>query len=47
VRFGDGPIRFSSDVLHRKAAAVEARHAVVELGTDLLAEEEFVSMLKG
>jgi len=31
VRFGDGPIRFSSDVLHRKAAAVEARSAVMAL----------------
>ena len=31
VRFGDGPIRFSSDVLHRKNAAVEARNAVLEL----------------
>ena len=31
VRFGDGPIRFSSDELHRKNAAVEARNAVLEL----------------
>jgi 1-acyl-sn-glycerol-3-phosphate acyltransferase len=31
VRFGDGPIRFSSDLLHRKRAAVEARNAVVAL----------------
>jgi 1-acyl-sn-glycerol-3-phosphate acyltransferase len=32
VRFGDGPIRFSSDALHRKAAAVEAQAAVARLG---------------
>jgi 1-acyl-sn-glycerol-3-phosphate acyltransferase len=32
VRFADGPIRFSSDVLHRKAAADEARTAVARLG---------------
>jgi len=31
VRFGDGPIKFSSDVLHRKVAAVEARRAVLAL----------------
>ena len=31
VRFGDGPIRFSSDVLHRKKAAVEAQEAVAGL----------------
>ena len=31
VRFADGPIKFSSDVLHRKAAAVEARNAVLAL----------------
>jgi lyso-ornithine lipid O-acyltransferase len=31
VRFADGPIAFSSDVLHRKQAAVEARSAVGEL----------------
>ena len=34
VRFGDGPIRFTSDELHRKRAAVEARKAVVDLGED-------------
>jgi len=32
VRFGDGPIRFSSDAMHRKAAAVEAQAAVARLG---------------
>jgi 1-acyl-sn-glycerol-3-phosphate acyltransferase len=32
VRFGQQPLRFSSDVLHRKAAAVEAREAVLRLG---------------
>jgi lyso-ornithine lipid O-acyltransferase len=31
VRFADAPISFSSDLLHRKAAAVEARAAVQEL----------------
>jgi 1-acyl-sn-glycerol-3-phosphate acyltransferase len=31
VRFGDGPIRFSNDVLHRKLAAAEAREAVLAL----------------
>jgi len=32
VRFGDGPIRFSSDLVHRKAAAVEAQATVAQLG---------------
>ena len=32
VRFADGPIAFSSDSLHRKAAAVEAQAAVARLG---------------
>jgi len=32
VRFGAGPIRFSSDAMHRKAAAVEAQAAVARLG---------------
>ena len=32
VRFADAPIRFSSDNLHRKAAAVEAQAAVARLG---------------
>jgi 1-acyl-sn-glycerol-3-phosphate acyltransferase len=31
VRVADGPIRFSADELHRKAAAVEAREAVAGL----------------
>jgi lyso-ornithine lipid O-acyltransferase len=31
VRFADAPIAFSSDTLHRKAAAIEARAAVVAL----------------
>jgi 1-acyl-sn-glycerol-3-phosphate acyltransferase len=33
VRFAPSPIDFSSDLLHRKAAAVEARAAVEELAT--------------
>jgi 1-acyl-sn-glycerol-3-phosphate acyltransferase len=33
VRFADGPIAFSSDVLHRKQAAVEAQCAVARLGS--------------
>lgn len=33
VRFADAPIRFSSDVLHRKKAAMEAREAVMEVGS--------------
>ena len=32
VRFGEGPIVFSSDAMHRKAAAVEAQAAVARLG---------------
>jgi lyso-ornithine lipid O-acyltransferase len=32
VRFAEGPIAFSSDGLHRKSAAVEARVAVAALG---------------
>ncbi len=32
VKFADAPIRFSSDVLHRKLAAVEAREAVLGVG---------------
>jgi 1-acyl-sn-glycerol-3-phosphate acyltransferase len=35
VRFADGPIKFSSDVLHRKVAAVEARDAVLALSEGL------------
>jgi 1-acyl-sn-glycerol-3-phosphate acyltransferase len=34
VRFADGPIAFSSDVLHRKEVAVEARSAVVALAPE-------------
>jgi len=32
VRFAEEPIAFSSDGLHRKMAAVEARSAVAALG---------------
>ncbi|HEV2709072.1 MAG TPA: 1-acyl-sn-glycerol-3-phosphate acyltransferase [Edaphobacter sp.] len=32
VRFAAGPIKFSSDLMHRKLAAVEARAAVAALG---------------
>jgi len=32
VRFAAGPIQFSSDVMHRKMAAIEARAAVAVLG---------------
>jgi len=32
VRFGDGPIGFSAEKLHRKLAAVEARSAIGALG---------------
>jgi 1-acyl-sn-glycerol-3-phosphate acyltransferase len=38
VRFADAPIQFSSDILHRKAAAVEARNAVLEVAAGVLAE---------
>jgi 1-acyl-sn-glycerol-3-phosphate acyltransferase len=34
VRFADAPIDFSSDVLHRKQVAIEARTAVAALGTE-------------
>jgi 1-acyl-sn-glycerol-3-phosphate acyltransferase len=34
VRFADGPIAFSSDVLHRKQVAVEAREAVLRLAPE-------------
>ncbi len=36
VRFAAGPIRFSSDLLHRKKAAVEARDAVLRLSDGAL-----------
>lgn len=32
VRFAEGPIRFSSDLMHRKLAAIEARAVVAALG---------------
>jgi 1-acyl-sn-glycerol-3-phosphate acyltransferase len=32
VRFASEPIRFSSDVMHRKMAAIESRAAVAALG---------------
>lgn len=34
VRFAEGPIAFSSDRVHRKLAAVEARSAVTALGVE-------------
>lgn len=34
VRFAEGPVRFSGDVVHRKLAAVEARAAVMGLAGD-------------
>ncbi len=34
VRFADKPIEFSSDLLHRKEAALEARAAVLELAQE-------------
>jgi 1-acyl-sn-glycerol-3-phosphate acyltransferase len=40
VRFGDGPIVFSSDAMHRKAAAVEAQAAVARLGGGVPLEPE-------
>jgi 1-acyl-sn-glycerol-3-phosphate acyltransferase len=39
VRFGEGPIAFSSDVLHRKEVAVEARTAVVALVPESVLED--------
>ncbi len=36
VRFADAPIRFSSDVLHRKKAALEAHDAVLALSEGAL-----------
>jgi 1-acyl-sn-glycerol-3-phosphate acyltransferase len=38
VRFAAGPIRFSQDSLHRKAASIEAQAAVAELGGDIPVE---------
>jgi len=43
VRFADGPMEFSSDVLHRKQAAVEARAAVAALRTHTFGGEEEVA----
>jgi 1-acyl-sn-glycerol-3-phosphate acyltransferase len=40
VRFGDGPIAFSSDGMHRKKAAVEAQAAVAQLGGGVPVERE-------
>jgi 1-acyl-sn-glycerol-3-phosphate acyltransferase len=40
VRFADAPIAFSSDRLHRKMAAVEARMAVAALGSEGWGREE-------
>lgn len=42
VCFEDGPIRFTTDVLHRKQAAVEAQAAVAALGGSRVQEEEFI-----
>jgi 1-acyl-sn-glycerol-3-phosphate acyltransferase len=39
VRFAEAPIAFSSDALHRKHAAVEARAAVMELAEGRVVEE--------
>ena len=41
VRFAEEPIEFSSDTLHRKEAAVEARAAVatLRLGNTIVGEE--------
>jgi lyso-ornithine lipid O-acyltransferase len=43
VRFADGPIVFSSDVLHRKEIAVEAREALLALAPDGMRAEAPVS----
>ena len=40
VRFGDGPIAFSQDRLHRKAASLEAQAAVAVLGGNVPVELE-------
>jgi lyso-ornithine lipid O-acyltransferase len=40
VRFAEWPIAFSSDVRHRKMAAVEARSAVAALGAEATYQEE-------
>jgi len=43
VRFAERPIEFSSDALHRKQAAVEARAAVAALGANTFGEREQVA----
>jgi 1-acyl-sn-glycerol-3-phosphate acyltransferase len=40
VRFGDGPIRFTSDGMHRKKASIEAQAAVAQLGGGVPVEQE-------
>jgi 1-acyl-sn-glycerol-3-phosphate acyltransferase len=40
VRFGEGPIRFSSDSMHRKLAAVEAWAAVAALGQSCVPQDK-------
>lgn len=44
VRFGEGPIAFSSKALHRKAAAVEAQAALAALGDGLPVEHEALAV---
>jgi len=46
VRFGDGPIRFTSDGMHRKKASIEAQAAVAQLGGGVPVERE-ISVLPG
>jgi 1-acyl-sn-glycerol-3-phosphate acyltransferase len=41
VRFASAPIIFSNDVLHRKAAAIEARAAVAALARDKVTTNKF------
>ena len=43
VRFAERPIKFSSDVMHRKMAAIEARFAVAALGEQASTEGREVS----
>jgi 1-acyl-sn-glycerol-3-phosphate acyltransferase len=43
VKVGDGPIEFSADELHRKAAALEARDAVAGLSGLAVDEGECVA----
>lgn len=40
VRFGDGPIQFSANALHRKAASIEAQAIVAQLGGGVPTESE-------